>query len=219
VLDAGAARPAPDLEGGDGVEIERFPCSMTLHPNARFAFRRRTARTCQYQSDVADRLVLHLPVILLVLVVLAFFTATQAMYRQLPPRRRRPHNPDRIAVAMSTACCVFHSSLEKVIMNKALWIRLAFALAAAAPIAACTASTPTTDSTGQYVDDSAITTKVKTALLGDTGLKSFDISVTTSKDVVQLSGVVNSDHLRARATDVAAGIAGVRGVVNNLAVR
>jgi hyperosmotically inducible periplasmic protein len=162
---------------------------------------------------------LHLPVILLVLVVLAFFAATQAMYRQLPPRRRRPHNPDRIAVAMSAARRPFHSSWEKVIMNKALWIRLAFALAAAAPIAACTASTPTTDSTGQYVDDSAITTKVKTALLGDTGLKSFDISVTTSKDVVQLSGVVNSDHLRARATDVAAGIAGVRGVVNNLAVR
>jgi hyperosmotically inducible periplasmic protein len=113
----------------------------------------------------------------------------------------------------------YHSILETVIMNKALWMRLAIAVAAAGPIAACTASTPTTDSTGQYVDDSAITTKVKTALLGDSGLKAFDISVTTSKDVVRLSGVVNSDHVRAQATDVAAGVAGVRGVVNNLAVQ
>jgi|HubBroStandDraft_1064217.scaffolds.fasta_scaffold108427_1 hypothetical protein len=68
-------------------------------------------------------------------------------------------------------------------------------------------------------DDTAIATKVKAALLDDSGLKSFNISVTSSKDVVQLSGVVNSDHGRARATEVAAGIAGVRGVVNNLAVQ
>lgn len=104
-------------------------------------------------------------------------------------------------------------------MKKALWMRLAFALAAAVPVAACTASSPTTDSTGQYVDDASITTQVKTALLDDSGLKSFDISVTTSKDIVQLSGAVNSDHVRARATEVASGVAGVRGVVNNLAVQ
>ncbi len=104
-------------------------------------------------------------------------------------------------------------------MNKALWMHLAIALAAAMPIAACTASSPTTDTTGEYVDDSAITTKVKAALLDDSGLKSFDISVTTTKDVVYLSGVVNSDHVRARATEVAAGVAGVRGVVNNLTVQ
>ena len=72
--------------------------------------------------------------------------------------------------------------------------------------------------TGQYVDDASITTKVKAVLLDDSGLKSFNISVTTNKDVVQLSGVVNSDHVRARATEVASGVAGVRGVVNNLAV-
>jgi len=120
---------------------------------------------------------------------------------------------------MSADRRALHSSLENVIMNKALWMRLAVALAAATPIAACTASSATTDSTGQYVDDTAITTKVKTALLDDSGLKSFDISVTTNKDVVQLSGVVNSDHVRARATEVAAGVAGVRGVVNNLTVQ
>jgi osmotically-inducible protein OsmY len=114
---------------------------------------------------------------------------------------------------------VLHSIQEKIIMNKALWMRLAMALAVAMPIAACTASSPTTDTTGEYVDDTAITTKVKAALLDDSGLKSFDISVTTSKDVVQLSGVVNSGHVRARATEVAAGVPGVRGVVNNLTVQ
>ena len=104
-------------------------------------------------------------------------------------------------------------------MKKALWIRLVVALAAAVPIAACTSSSSTTDSTGQYVDDTAITTKVKAALLDDSGLKSFDISVETNKDVVRLSGVVNSDHVRAHASEVAAGVPGVRGVENNLVVR
>ena len=104
-------------------------------------------------------------------------------------------------------------------MNKALWMRLAVALAAAMPIAACTASSGTTESTGEYVDDTAITTKVKAALLDDSGLKSFDIGVTTDKDVVHLSGVVNSDHVRAHASEVAAGVPGVRGVENNLVVR
>ncbi len=104
-------------------------------------------------------------------------------------------------------------------MKKALWMRLIFALVTAVPIAACTASSSTTDSTGQYVDDASITTKVKTALLGDSGLKSFDISVTTTKDVVRLSGVVSSEQLRARATQVAAGVSGVRAVENNLVVK
>ncbi len=104
-------------------------------------------------------------------------------------------------------------------MKRALWMRMAIALVTAMPIAACTASSSTTDSTGQYVDDSAITTKVKTALLGDAGLKSFAIGVTTDKDVVHLSGTVNSDQLRAYAGHVAAGVPGVRGVVNNLAVQ
>ena len=101
-------------------------------------------------------------------------------------------------------------------MKRALWMRIAVTLVIAMPIAACTASSSMTDSTGHNVDDSAITTKVKTALLGDAGLKSFDISVTTDKDVVHLSGRVSSDQLRAYAEHVAVGVPGVRGVVNNL---
>jgi hyperosmotically inducible protein len=103
-------------------------------------------------------------------------------------------------------------------MKKALWMPLATALIAAMPIAACTSSSGTNESTGNYVDDAAITTKVKTALLDDSGLKSFNISVTTDKDVVHLSGNVNSDLTRMHATQVAAGVSGVRAVVNNLVV-
>ena len=51
-------------------------------------------------------------------------------------------------------------------------------------------ATRTSDSTGQYVDDTVITTTVKSALLGDEAVKSFAVSVGTVKGVVQLSGLV-----------------------------
>ena len=104
-------------------------------------------------------------------------------------------------------------------MKKTLWMPLVVALVAAMTIAACTSSSRTTESTGEYVDDAAITSKVKAALLGDSGLKSFDIGVETYKDVVQLSGFVNSDQVKARAGEVAAGVSGVRSVQNNLVVK
>jgi osmotically-inducible protein OsmY len=93
------------------------------------------------------------------------------------------------------------------------------ALAATTMTAACTSSSRTTESSGQYVDDAAITSKVKADLLGDSGLKSFNIGVETYKDVVQLSGFVNSEQIKARAGQVAAAVSGVRGVQNNLVVK
>jgi osmotically-inducible protein OsmY len=81
------------------------------------------------------------------------------------------------------------------------------------------AATPTRDSTGQYVDDSAITTKVKASLIGDDAVKSFEIKVETFKGVVQLSGFVdNSDQKSAAAHDAAA-VPGVRDVQNNITVK
>ena len=59
--------------------------------------------------------------------------------------------------------------------------------------AAC-ASTSKQESTGEYVDDSVITTKVKSLLAGDDFLKSFQISVETYKGTVQLSGFVGSQN-------------------------
>jgi hyperosmotically inducible protein len=103
-------------------------------------------------------------------------------------------------------------------MKQALWMPLAVALAIAMPIAACT-STRTTDSTGEYVDDSVVTSKVKAALAGDAFVGSFAISVETFKDVVQLSGFVNSAQVKARAGEVASGVSGVKSVKNNLIVK
>ena len=103
-------------------------------------------------------------------------------------------------------------------MKKTLWMSLLAVLVATMNLAAC-ASSPTSQSTGAYVDDAVITSKVKAALLGDSGLKSFKIGVETYNDVVQLSGFVNSDQVKARAGEVAASVSGVRSVRNDLVVK
>ena len=80
-------------------------------------------------------------------------------------------------------------------------------------------STPTHPSTGEYVDDTVITTKVKAALLADRDVKSFAISVETDRDVVTLNGIVDTEAQRQAAGNDAAGVAGVRGVRNDLIVK
>ena len=87
-----------------------------------------------------------------------------------------------------------------------------------AMMAGC-ASTRTQESTGQYVDDSSITAKVKADILGDPALKVFDIGVETFKGVVQLSGFVNSAEIRNRAAEVAGRVSGVKSVKNSLIVK
>jgi len=81
------------------------------------------------------------------------------------------------------------------------------------------ASTRTTESTGQYVDDSVITTEVKASLANNDFLKSFQISVETFKGTVQLSGFVNSEQAVAKAGEIARSIKGVKSVKNNLVVK
>ena len=85
-------------------------------------------------------------------------------------------------------------------------------------LAAC-APTATSESTGAYIDDATITTKVKAAILDDAALKVFEIYVVTDKDIVQLSGSVDLSRMIGRASEVANSVAGVRGVRNNLVVR
>ena len=81
------------------------------------------------------------------------------------------------------------------------------------------AATATTESTGQFVDDTVITTKVKSALLGDDAVKSFAISVETLKGVVQLSGFVDTAAQKAAAAHDATTVPGVRDVKNSLIVK
>ena len=85
-------------------------------------------------------------------------------------------------------------------------------------LAAC-ASTSTRESTGEYVDDSVITTKVKSLLAGDDFLKSFQIGVETYKGVVQLSGFVNTKEAANKAAQIASGVKGVKSVKNDLVVK
>jgi osmotically-inducible protein OsmY len=87
-----------------------------------------------------------------------------------------------------------------------------------ATFAAC-ASTRTHESTGEYVDDSVITTKVKALIAKDDFLKSFQISVETFKGAVQLSGFVNSEDAIKKAGEITRSVKGVRSVKNNLIVK
>jgi len=81
------------------------------------------------------------------------------------------------------------------------------------------ATTPKQESTGQYVDDTAITTKVKSAIFTDPALKVLQINVETYKGVVQLSGFVDSHQSASKAGDIARSIPGVVSVKNDLVVK
>jgi len=92
---------------------------------------------------------------------------------------------------------------------------LALALAS---VAGCS-STPQKEGTGQYIDDSVITTKVKAAIFNDADLKVAEINVETFKGVVQLSGFVSSQAAAFKAVDLARGVGGVKGVTNAMQVK
>lgn len=87
-----------------------------------------------------------------------------------------------------------------------------------AALVAC-APTATREGTGEYIDDSLITGKVKAALVADPELKATEINVETFKGTVQLSGFVSSpDHI-SKAIALTRGIQGVKGVKNDMAIK
>jgi osmotically-inducible protein OsmY len=81
------------------------------------------------------------------------------------------------------------------------------------------ASTAKTEGTGEYVDDTVITTKVKSAIFNEPTLKSAEINVETFKGVVQLSGFVSSASAENTAVAVARGVGGVKSVKNDMRVK
>ncbi len=81
------------------------------------------------------------------------------------------------------------------------------------------ASTQHREGTGEYVDDSVITTKVKAAVLNESSLKSAEINVETFKGVVQLSGFVSSQANIDKAVQLARGVPGVRSVTNDMKLK
>jgi osmotically-inducible protein OsmY len=102
--------------------------------------------------------------------------------------------------------------------KKNLVIRCLVLLMLIATFVAC-ASTPKQESTGEFVDDSVITTKIKSLLAADDFLKSFQISVETRKGIVQLSGFVNSQKAVDQARQIARSVKGVESVRNDLIVK
>lgn len=81
------------------------------------------------------------------------------------------------------------------------------------------ASTATKEGTGEYIDDSVITTKVKAAIFNEPSLKSVEINVETFKGVVQLSGFVSSQSNISKAVEVARGVGGVKSVKDDMRVK
>jgi hyperosmotically inducible protein len=81
------------------------------------------------------------------------------------------------------------------------------------------ASTAKQQGTGEYLDDSVVTTKVKAAILNDPELKVLQINVETFKGVVQLSGFVDSKGMMAHAVEVTRGVAGVKSVKDDMRLR
>ena len=75
------------------------------------------------------------------------------------------------------------------------------------------------ESTGESIDHSGFTMRVKSALSGDTNYKYGDVLVTTFKGTVQLSGFVNSSDARSHAIQLAKNAEGVKDVTNSIDVR
>ncbi|MDP1690819.1 MAG: BON domain-containing protein [Burkholderiaceae bacterium] len=92
------------------------------------------------------------------------------------------------------------------------------AIAVALTLAAC-AATPKQEGTGEYFDDTVLTTKVKAVLLNDPTVSGLAVNVETFKGVVQLSGFVKSAAEREKAAQLAGTVSGVKQVRNDIVLR
>jgi hyperosmotically inducible protein len=81
------------------------------------------------------------------------------------------------------------------------------------------APTATRESPGEYVDDSAVTARVKTALIQEPGVKAGAINVETYRGVVSLSGFVDSEDMARKAVTAAQKVGGVRSVKNDMQLK
>jgi hyperosmotically inducible protein len=98
------------------------------------------------------------------------------------------------------------------------YVTALFLAVSLASMAGC-AATPQHEGTGEYVDDSVLTTKVKAAILEDPTLKVAEINVETFKGTVQLSGFVASQAAADKAVQVARSIRGVKAVKNDMRIK
>ena len=101
----------------------------------------------------------------------------------------------------------------------ALAVALAFVLGGCTKAVETTGTAPPTTSVGTEIDDSVLTTKVRSGLLSDSDVKSFDIKAETRKGEVQLSGFVDNQAQIDRALAVVRAIDGVTSVDNKIAIK
>lgn len=111
------------------------------------------------------------------------------------------------------------SNLQIRVLGAALAGALAMSLGACDRASEATGAPPPSTSVGTVVDDSVVTTKVKSALLADADVKSFDIKVETRKGEVQLSGFVDNQAQLERALAVTRAVEGVSSVLNNVSLK
>jgi dihydrodipicolinate synthase/N-acetylneuraminate lyase len=135
-------------------------------------------------------------------------------------RKQTGHDslPLRPAVAHRTINVNFYT-LEKAIMNQLRkYLSAAFVAVMLVTAVGC-ASTATQEGTGEYVDDSVITTKVKAVIFNEPTLKSSEINVETFKGIVQLSGFVSSQTSINKAIELSRHVAGVKSVKNDMQIK
>jgi osmotically-inducible protein OsmY len=117
----------------------------------------------------------------------------------------------------------FITTIWRITMTKLNKYASAVFLATAVTFTLATAvgcsSTPTTEGTGQYIDDSIITAKVKAALIENDLTKATEINVETFKGIVQLSGFVSSQASANKAIELARNVGGVKGVTNDMRLK
>ena len=102
----------------------------------------------------------------------------------------------------------------KILFNRS-WVWMAVLLIG---LAGC-AGTRTQDSTGEYIDDASITTKVKSVMVADSEVSALHISVETIKGVVHLTGSADTRHEADKAAMIAHNVAGVKSVDNDIHVK
>lgn len=103
-------------------------------------------------------------------------------------------------------------------MKSLKYLSMTMAALALTALIGC-ASSANKSSTGEYIDDTVITTKVKAALVDDPTLKAREINVETFKGVVQLSGFVKTESEIARAVSLTRNIDGVKSVKNDIQLK
>jgi hyperosmotically inducible protein len=108
--------------------------------------------------------------------------------------------------------------MENLIMKQLKYFYVLFLAVMLASMLGC-ASTPKHEGTGEFVDDTVITTKVKAAIFNEPSLKSAEINVETFKGIVQLSGFVSSQGAIEKAIEVARNVNGVKSVKNDMRVK